>query len=212
MAKKTTKNPEPDLSALTDKIVSEAEKFEIERKIIVEQILNKGITFNIDRKSFFDIPNLILYRKFLKAVKGKNKRGVKSWQIKISSPYLSTMDQLSAIKLELQLNMQNVDENPIAHKNIVVKDNAKLMAQIVAISILNNNEMIEKYGELFSDFIYQRIDSKILSDIIGAINILEDAANFISSTELMSGSIRTTQPKTEEIEKNPLLKAVKISA
>lgn len=211
MAKKNAEKTPPDLSGITDHIISEAEKFEIERKIIKEQILNHGITFNIDRKSFFDFPNFKLI-KFLKSVKGKSKRGCKLWQIKITSPYLSTMDQLAAVKLELQVNMQALDENPIAHKNTIVKDNAYLMAKIVALSILNNNNLIEKYGEIFSDFIYKRIDSEILANIVGAINILEDAANFISSTELMSGSIRTTQPKTEEIEKNPLIKVVKQSA
>ncbi len=159
---------------------------EMEQDVLRTQILNFGFTFDLPKRSF------------LKYLPGKKTR-----RFKIKKFVLNTMDHLADEKLSLSINMVKLDENPLNEKNLIIKQNNKLLSNIVAIALLNSEWKIKLFKKWLSRYINKRINPALLLDVCNGIDVMEDAGNFISSTVLMGGNSRTSTPKAEKIETNP---------
>lgn len=171
----------------------------LEQEQARKQMLNYGLSF--------DVPKLSLLR-FLPGGY-RDKLGIKSRKLTIYKPYLYTMDVASELKLQIEINLSNLEKNPIKFSNKVIKDNAKLMARIMAVYLLNRSWKIKYFSGIVARYLMTHIDAEKLNTICQLVFEMENAANFIDSTVLMSGADRTLKPKAEPIEKNPTEPKVK---
>lgn len=160
-----------------------------EQQVVRNQMLNKGLSF--------DIPRLSILR-FLPGKKDKSGKRVST--VTLYKPYLKTMDYLAELKLRLNINLEELAKNPVLFKNRAIKENTMIMAEIIAVSLLNRNWKIKIFRKMLSSYIAGRLNSETLKNISALIDEMEDAANFINSTVLMSGTARTSEPKPETIE------------
>ena len=161
----------------------------LEEQKFVKQILENGITIDIISRS----PRAWFLSR-------RDPMGRKVRKIKITAPMLNTMDHAAESKLQIKINLANLEENPVRVKNQIIKDNAFLMCKVIAIYYLNRGWKIKMFANILGRYIADRIDGGMMSDAYQGLEVLEDAGTFISSTVSASGTPRTTKPKAEKIE------------
>lgn len=161
-------------------------------KEVIKQILNKGIEIDILCRS---------WRRFF--IKRTDRFGRKIRTIKIFAPVLNTMDEAADVKLDIAVDLEGFNTSPVRTKNTLIKDNAMLMARVIAIYYLNSAWKIRIFGNFMTNYLANRIDNRLMSDAFLGLEVLEDAKSFINSTVSAAGTRRTTQPKAEEIEAKP---------
>lgn len=168
------------------------EKLELEKRVARRSLLNEGLPFGVPKKS------ILKYLPFGE----KNEAGKKIRKFTIHKPYLSTMDRMAEVKLQIKINLTELtgSTNPIRYKNEVVKKNNRLMCKIIAIAFLNSTWKWKWFGGFLTTYFNDRIHVENLDYICNIIEEMEDAGNFINSIVLMAGSDRTTMPKTDKIE------------
>lgn len=160
-----------------------------EQNLARKQLLNNGLSF--------DVPVLSILGRLPHRYRDKN--GRKARKLTIYKPYLHTMDVMSDLKLALAINLEQMRQNPINIYNKSVKANSKILANIVAVALLNRKWKIRWFGGWLTNYLHTRLDSEKLHGVCALILELEDAGNFINSTVLMSGAeTRTTTPNTVE--------------
>lgn len=177
------------------------EQLMLEQEIAKNQILNHGISFDIPKRS------LLKYIPW----GPKNDQGQRVRRFYFYKLYVSTMDVMAELKLQVKINITTLQksENPIREKNQIIKDNNKIMCKLIAVGMLNRGWKIKLFSGILAGYISERLLPENLLIICRKITDLEDAANFINSTVLIAGTPRTTKPKAEKIEENPTKAPVK---
>lgn len=120
------------------------------------------------------------------------------WRVKFMP--LGLMDLQTDLFLQLQADEEKIYTNDLVVRNNEimnsVKDNAKLCAEIVAITILRKKWRIKLFRKLFSNYLYWRVNSKELYDFTLKIYKMNDYQNFMTSIILLKAK-RTTRPIAE---------------
>lgn len=161
----------------------------------LDSLIHKGLAFTVEKKGL----SKILSRK-------------KEKEFILQEFTLGVLDLLSAEFIQLQIDDEKLNENPIAFTNELINSHSKRMARIIAIAVLGtscvvwenplkwayNHVLILKYTRYF----YKRIKPSKMIQIVQIIRELMNLGDFISSIRLMSGVARTTLPKADLIEQS----------
>jgi hypothetical protein len=157
----------------------------LREQMALAQILDKGLAFNVPR----------LNTGFL--FKGDKKNRV----FIIHKPYLSTMDLLADIYLQMRLNVDDAHSyDKEQRQSHTVKNNSLLAAKAIATIYLNRGWKIKLFGKLLTKYLHRRLDSGKLSEIADIMDVMQDYGNFTYSIRLMAGTARTSEPKADQIE------------
>lgn len=111
----------------------------------------------------------------------------------IKEPTAYTLDRLSAEYIELTIDEQTIKNDPRQQARKLYKEHSVRMARIVAIAILGNEWEDNKKLEELTEFLHKWLKNSKLFDIVQAVDLTNNLADFINSMRLMS-SARTTMP------------------
>lgn len=163
----------------------------------IDALINRGLEF--------DVP-VIGLRKYFTRSKTKTHA--------ITEPYLGVLDLLANEFIKMEIDEDELKENPLSVSNKSVAQHSKRLARIVAISVLNDRCCIHLtnhkwvYNHLlinsYTNYFLARIKPSKLLKIVAIIRQISNVGDFINSIRLMSGTnmIRTTQPKADLIEQS----------
>lgn len=111
----------------------------------------------------------------------------------VKEPTAFTLDRLSAEYIELVVDEASIKEAPRQEARKLFAKHSRRMARIVAIAVLGNLwEDKRQLGEL-TEFFSRWLKNSQLWDLVQAIDLTNNLADFINSMRLMS-SARTTMP------------------
>lgn len=111
----------------------------------------------------------------------------------VKEPTAYTLDRLSAEYIELVLDEAKISESPRQEARRLFSKHNRRMARIVAIAVLGNQwEDKKQLGEL-TEFFSRWLKNSQLWELVQAIDLTNNLADFIASMRLMS-SARTTMP------------------
>lgn len=111
----------------------------------------------------------------------------------VKEPTAFTLDRLSAEYIELVMDEAKVKEAPRQEARRLFSKHNRRMARIVAIAVLGNQwEDKKQLGEL-TEFFSRWLKNSQLWELVQAIDLTNNLADFINSMRLMS-SARTTMP------------------
>ena len=164
----------------------EAEKKEL------RLLISNGISFvvNYKEKRKVRIPRW-KHCKFIK--KTQTIMEDKQIELIVKEPTAFTLDRLSAEYIELAIDESKVKENPRQEARKLFMQHSKRMARIMAIAVLGNQWEDKKELERLTDFLHKWVKPSQLHDMVQAIDLTNNLADFINSMRLMS-SARTTMP------------------
>ena len=111
----------------------------------------------------------------------------------IKEPTAYTLDRLSAEYIELTIDEQTIKNDPRQQARKLYKEHSVRMARIVAIAILGNEWEDNKKLEELTEFLHKWLKNSKLFDVVQAVDLTNNLADFINSMRLMS-SARTTMP------------------
>lgn len=115
----------------------------------------------------------------------------------VKEPTAFTLDRLTAEYIELIIDEEKIKEAPRQQARLYFQEHGKRMARIIAIAILGNDWTDkEKLIEL-TDFIFKWTTNSQQHELVQAIDLTNNLADFINSIRLLS-SARTTMPNRIE--------------
>lgn len=111
----------------------------------------------------------------------------------IKEPTAFTLDRLSAEYIELVIDEETIKAEPRQSARKLYREQSERMARIVAIAVLGNQwEDAKQLAEL-TNFFKRWLKNSQLWEIVQAVDLTNNLADFINSMRLMS-SARTTMP------------------
>lgn len=152
-------------------------KKEIERKAL-NTLLEKGV--------YFEIPGRLFFRR-------------KTWRLTIRQLLLGTIDHLSDLYLQIDIDEEKIKEDPQREARRLSGQYAKLMARVVAIALLNSYLGIKLFSGILSRYLLWKINPQRLFELTIAIKTLSNTGDFIASIRSLS-LVRTTTPREEQPE------------
>lgn len=121
--------------------------------------------------------------------------GKKKYQIK--EFYAGTLDILSSIFIEMQIDQSALEEGFMAEAQRITKRNAKLCAKALAVAVLNNKwKILFLTPFLAKRFLWSITPSRLMKAAI-IIAQMSNFGDFIGSIRLIAG-VRTTKPNPIE--------------
>ncbi|MDH6308125.1 hypothetical protein M2451_002644 [Dysgonomonas sp. PFB1-18] len=168
----------------------EAEKKEI------RLLISNGISFvvNYMEKREVKIPRWSWCKWLKKTVITKEP---KQKEFIVKEPTAFTLDRLTAEYIELAIDEEKIREAPRQQARLYFQEHDKRMALIIAIAILGNDwEDTEQLTEL-ANFIFKWTTNSQQHELVQAIDLTNNLADFINSIRLLS-SARTTIPNRIE--------------
>lgn len=145
----------------------------------------------IDRGEVFEVPMKSFLRWFSKR---------KTRRFTIYQPYNGTLDYLADCFIKMEVDEQQLQENPVKESNRIVRRSAKIASRTVAIAVLNSKWKINLFANLLTAYFHWRLKPSTLLQLVLTIKLISNYGDFISSIRLMSGTRRETQPKADLIE------------
>lgn len=179
--------------------MTDQEKIEAE-KIELNALINKGLSFEVERTVLKKEPGILGYFK-------KRKKETEKLKFVIQEPTLSTLDRISAEQIELHIDETIMSsENGISEAKKLSNKYGRNMAKIVALAVLGQDYVIassfgnsikysydnKKLNEL-TDLFFQNIKPSKLIQLTMIVNTISNLGDFTNSIRLMSAS-RTTMP------------------
>ena len=165
----------------------EAEKQEL------RLLINQGISFTIayQEERIVRVPRF----KHMPWLFARKQRVLEehSREFVIKEPTAYTLDRLSAEYIELAIDEPSIKADPRQEARKLYTQHSMRMARIVAIAILGNEWEDAKKLEELTEFLHRWLKNSTLIDIVQAIDLTNNLADFINSMRLMS-SARTTMP------------------
>lgn len=123
------------------------------------------------------------------------KIGKRTYKIKEIS--LGMLDAISALRLQMDIDENSMEKDPIAENNRSIHANAKLAAQVVAIGVLGWGSLKRRLlKRILARRLYERLTPATLFESVVAIIKLSNAADFTNSIRLMSG-MKITAPNPD---------------
>lgn len=160
--------------------MDEKKKIETERAAL-NALLEKGLAFEIPRRSFF-------------GVKRKPRTFV------ISQPYLGTLDSLSSELLRMDLDEEAIKKDPLGESRRIAYTNARRAAKVVAIAVLNGKWRIRLFTRIVANYFLWKITPSKLFQLAMIINTMSNTADFTNSIRLLSIARITADPKADRVE------------
>lgn len=117
----------------------------------------------------------------------------RSREFVVKEPTAFTLDRLSAEYIELVMDETKIKEDPRQEARKLYMQHNKRMARIVAIAVLGNEWEQEEKLEQLTDFFLHWLKNSTLYELVQAIDLTNNLADFINSMRLLS-SARTTIP------------------
>lgn len=111
----------------------------------------------------------------------------------VKEPTAFTLDRLSAEYIELAIDEAKVKEAPRQEARRLFAKHSRRMARIVAIAVLGNQWEDKKLLNEHTEFFSRWLKNSQLWELVQAIDLTNNLADFINSMRLMS-SARTTMP------------------
>ena len=111
----------------------------------------------------------------------------------VKEPTAFTLDRLSAEYIELVLDEAKIKEAPRQEARKLYMKHSRRMARIVAIAVLGNEWEDKKQLAEHTEFFSRWLKNSQLWELVQAIDLTNNLADFINSMRLMS-SARTTMP------------------
>ena len=115
----------------------------------------------------------------------------------MKEPTAYTLDRLSAEYIELTIDEEKIREAPRQQARLYFQQHGKRMAKIIAIAILGNDWEDEQRLTELTDFIFKWTTNSQQHELVQAIDLTNNLADFINSIRLLS-SARTTIPNRIE--------------
>lgn len=155
-------------------------KIDIEKeRAALNTLLDKGLEFETGRKFFGKV---LKPRKWI-----------------ISQPYLGTMDHLTDLFLQMNFDEELIRIDPMQEGRQLAYKNSRIMAKVVAISVLNSYWGIKLFSGLLARYFAWKITPSKLFQLAMIINTITNVGDFTNSIRLLS-LVRTTAPKADLIE------------
>lgn len=111
----------------------------------------------------------------------------------VKEPTAFTLDRLSAEYIELVMDEAKVKEAPRQEARRLYAKHSRRMARIVAIAVLGNQWEDKRLLNEHTEFFSRWLKNSQLWELVQAIDLTNNLADFINSMRLMS-SARTTMP------------------
>jgi hypothetical protein len=178
-----------------DKTANEIEALEAEKNEL-RLLIGKGISFVVE---YYEDKVVRIPRwHFLRWIKRKRKvREEKQKEFVVKEPTAFTLDRLSMEYIELAIDEQRVKEQPRQEARKLFAQHNKRMARIVAIATLGNDWEDAKLLAERTEFFTRWLKNSTLWELVQAIDLTNNLADFINSMRLLS-SARTTMPNRIE--------------
>lgn len=178
-----------------DKTANEIEALEAEKNEL-RLLIGKGISFVVE---YYEDKVVRIPRwHFLRWIKRKRKvREEKQKEFVVKEPTAFTLDRLSMEYIELAIDEQRVKEQPRQEARKLFAQHNKRMARIVAIATLGNDWEDVKLLAERTEFFTRWLKNSTLWELVQAIDLTNNLADFINSMRLLS-SARTTMPNRIE--------------
>lgn len=156
-------------------------------------LINEGVAFNV---AYLEKVRIGGWRHklamlFLRGQKYRLEERQRSFVVK--EPTAFTLDRLSAEYIELVMDEAKIKESPRQEARLLYTKHNKRMARIVAIAVLGNQWEDKKLMAEHTDFFSRWLKNSQLWELVQAIDLTNNLADFINSMRLMS-SARTTMP------------------
>lgn len=120
----------------------------------------------------------------------------KKWHVKPLR--LGALDEISSVLLKMKLNEDELQENPLGQYKHVIKDNATLCAEVVAVSVLGKKWRIRLFKKALTSYFKWNLTPSQIATYYLKIITMADMGNFINSIRLMSGATTTKPNQIEE--------------
>lgn len=153
---------------------------------VKKEIERKALNTLLERGIFFEVPGRLFFRR-------------KIWKFTIRQLYLGTIDYLSDLYLQIDIDEERIKEDPQKEARRLSGQYAKLMARVVAIALLNSYLGIKLFSRILSSYLLWKINPQRLFELTIAIKTLSNPADFIASIRSLS-LVRTTIPREEQPE------------
>lgn len=170
---------------MEDSKAQELEALEAEKKEL-NLLIGRGISFTVDywedkrvRKHWYSWPKL--------------KREQKQQEFIIKEPTAYTLDRLSLEYIELVMDEEQIKANPRQEARKLFAKHNRRMAKIVAIATLGNDWEDKAKLTQRTEFFARWLKNSTLLELVQAIDLTNNLADFINSMRLLS-SARTTMP------------------
>ena len=144
-------------------------------------LIDNGFDFTVERQSIFRYLSKKKERKFI-----------------IRSPFLGTMDYLSAEYIKMTFDEEAIKEDWLKEGPRMIMADTRQHARVVAIAVLRNKWKIKLFLPFMASYFLWRIDSRKLQQLAYIIYQASNIPDFIGSTKLLFVKNRTTTPKLVE--------------
>ena len=181
------------------KPLSDKEKLDAERREL-NLLIGRGISFDVKRTVYKKRPGLL--GRFRKRVPVPEV--VTYW---IKEPTLSTLDRMSALQVDLNINEEAMRSDQALHEaRHLTGEHSRRLARIVAIAVMGQDYVqIRQEGgrpvytnddaglEEISGVLFHGLAPSQLAELVVYINTISNLGDFCNSIRLMS-AVRTTMP------------------
>ena len=176
---------------LQDMQAIEAEKKEL------RLLIGQGISFVVDyhEDKVVRIPRFRYLQRLI--TKKRIVREEKQVEFIVKEPTAFTLDRLSLEYIELAMDEELIKSNPRQEARKLFAKHNRRMARIVAIATLGNDWENEKKLSERTEFLSRWLKNSTLWELVQAIDLTNNLADFINSMRLLS-SARTTIPNRIE--------------
>lgn len=120
-------------------------------------------------------------------------------RFKISQSYLGTLLHISREYLKISIDEEQIENEAYRGSFMLVPENARRVAKIVALAVLNNRIKIALFAGILSKYLLWKLTPEKLFGVMGMILVLNNTASFTNSIRLIH-TFRIMQPKDELIE------------
>jgi len=144
----------------------------------IDLAIERGFHFTLETKGFF----------------GR----LKKQNFHVNPPTLRTMVRLNRIFLELKFSEEDMKRDWMNVTKDVVIDNAKLLAEVVAIAVLNGRKVTVEEEMKLTNYFFENLTSQKLGQIMKLIYITTNISDFITSIRSLYVHPRITAPTLVE--------------
>lgn len=176
--------------------VQDMQAIEAEKKEL-RLLIGQGISFVVDyhEDRVVRIPRYRYLQRLL--TKKQVVREEKQLEFLVKEPTAFTLDRLSLEYIELAMDEEKIKSNPRQEARKLFSKHNRRMARIVAIATLGNDWEDDKKLSERTEFFSRWLKNSTLWELVQAIDLTNNLADFINSMRLLS-SARTTIPNRIE--------------
>lgn len=151
---------------------------------VKKKIERQALNTLLSRGVYFELPGRLFFKRRI-------------WRITIRQLLLGTLDYLTELYLQIDINEERIKENPEREARRLTGQYARLMARVVAIAFLNSKWKIRFFSGYLAKWFLWKLTPQRLFDLTLAIKTLSNTADFVGSIRSIA-LVRTTAPRDPE--------------